>query len=344
MTSIANASIFEEMVCTPERVKEKNIYRAPHDRENPYTLITNKLLRDTTIKHSDRGLMCQLLSWSDFHNLCIQAVVKKSVEGRDAIRGMIDRLITAGYIRMIQTKDSQGQFDKVTYQIFEQSTGAVVADLDLAGMLNNTEFEQSPQLDLFCVDVDNVENDMKNENMNQPATGFSVSGKAETNNNYDSRNTNLSNNGQSENSGNQKENIAEILNKWPLQIEDNDFRSRASMAGIYHRLQNQEQLNRYLIDFNQQHEKYKHLNHTQRVKNFVVYLVQVFGTVKEHNKHVARMKALGFAISFASSANPSKKQNQRIQNHQTGCNPFEVQEPQTPIVLSEAFQAEIEGF
>ena len=38
MTSIANAAIFEEMVGQCERVKQKNIYRAQHDRENPYRL------------------------------------------------------------------------------------------------------------------------------------------------------------------------------------------------------------------------------------------------------------------------------------------------------------------
>ena len=349
MTSIANAAIFSEMVSASDCAKQKNIFRAPHDRENPYTLITNKLLRDTTIKHSDRGLMCQLLSWSDFHNLCIQAVVKKSVEGRDAIRGMIDRLITAGYIRMIQEKGSNGQFDKVTYQIFEQSTGAVVADLDLSGIVENAQDADSPQLDLFgeYEGMDAVKNNGISENVNQTANGLSVNGKAETNNNYDSRNTNFnSNKGSSENSGNQEKqkSQSELLNTWYLDIQDPLLQARIGMAGLNTYLVNQDQLNRFLIDFNQQHEKYKHLNHTQRLKNFIVYLLRVKNTRTEYAKHVARMNALG--IHMAMPTYPAKAKPQpspRIQAQQTGCNPFAVQE-QTPVEVSAEFQAEIEGF
>ncbi len=205
MTSLANASIFQEMVGTSCAVKQKNIFRTTHDRENPYTLITNKLLRDTTIKHSDRGLMCQLLSWSDFHNLCIQAIVKKSLEGRDAIRGSIDRLIQAGYIRMVQLKNELGQFDRTVYQIFEQSTGHVVADLDLSGIDENNDVEYSPQLNLFGEeDVECVVTEDRNLDQNlQAVDGFSVSGKHDTNNNYELRNT--------ESNSNKGKSLKEIL-------------------------------------------------------------------------------------------------------------------------------------
>lgn len=352
MTSIANAAIFSQMAGQIEREKRKNIHRAPHDRENPYTLITNKLLRDSSIKHSDRGLMCQLLSWSDFHNLCIQAVVKKSLEGRDAIRGMIDRLIEAGYIRMVQQKSSNGQFDTVTYQIFEQSTGKVVADLDLSGMLNNEEFEDSPQLDLFTEELEEinaVKNDQNNQNVKPTTDGFSVSGKGETNNNYDSRNTESnSNKGKSLVEileGKTEKSTAELLKTWYMDIQDPMLQANIQRAGLGTFLNSQDQLNRYLIDFNQQHEKYKHLNHTQRLKNFTVYILGIKNTRQGQMQHALRMQALGIQVAMPTFANKNKpsKTSDRIQTQQTGCNPFQVQD-QIPFDIGADYQAAIEDF
>lgn len=351
MTSLANAAIFSEMVGGSDREKQKNIFRTTHDRENPYTLITNKLLRDTTIKHSDRGLMCQLLSWSDFHQLCIQAVVKKSLEGRDAIRGSIDRLIQAGYIRMVQKKNPQGQFDKTVYQIFEQSTGHVVADLDLSGIDQNTDIEYSPQLNLFGENtLESSVGEQSNSDQIVPTVdGLSVSGKDDTNNNYDLRNTESNNNkGKSLIEilqADQEKSQAELLKIWYLDIQDPVLQARIGIAGLSTYLTSQDQLNRFLIDFNQQHEKYKHLNHTQRLKNFIVYLLKMKSTKREHMNHVLRLNALGFQIALPSYASKAKqnKISDRLEQQKTGCNPFAVQQ-QAPVVLSADYQAAVEGF
>lgn len=352
MTSLANADIFSSVLSNITPEKDRNIFRAPHDRQNPYTLVTNKLLRDTTIKHSDRGLMCQLLSWSDHHRLCIQAVVKKSIEGRDAIRGMIDRLITAGYIRMIQSKSSNGQFDTVTYQIYEQSLGVVVADLDLDGIAGDVQ--PSPQMDLFGFDgLD--ENAVKIESVNSTADGKAVSGKGDTNNNYDSRNTILSSNKADEsmigNQENQEQPLDQgtLLRKWHLQLDNPQLQYKLGMSGLSTFLTSQEQLNRFLIDFNQQHEKYKHLPEHKRLHNFIVYLNRLKYTKQEYAKHIARLRALGFDIPMPATKTASVKQkdlNQRIQRQQSGCNPFPVSagipEPIQPA--DENYLKSLEGF
>lgn len=355
MTSLANADIFDAVLLNHMPEKDKKIFRAQHDRQNPYTLITNKMLRDTTIKHSDRGLLCQLLSWSDYHNLCIQAVVKKSVEGRDAIRGMIDRLITAGYIRMVQSKASNGQFDTVTYQIFEQSTGVVVADLDLSGIADDGQ--PSPQMDLFGFDEPG-ECAVKSECVNSTANGNPVSGKHDTNNNYDLRNTILSsnkaNNRMLENQSNQGEQEQKLdqgtlLRKWPLQLNDPQLQYKLGISGLSTFLTSQDQLNRFLIDFNQQHEKYKHLPEHKRLHNFIVYLNRVKHTKQEYAKHIARLRALGVDIPMPVSKSVSSKQkglNQRIHQQQQGCNPFPVTVVESGPVkpLDEAFLKSLEGF
>lgn len=355
MTSLASADIFNAVLSSSTPEKEKNIFRASHDRQNPYTLVTNKLLRDTTIKHSDRGLMCQLLSWSDHHRLCIQAVVKKSVEGRDAIRGMIDRLITAGYIRMIQSKSSNGQFDTVTYQIYEQSLGVVVADLDLDGIAGDVQ--SSPQMDLFGFDgLD--ENAVKIESVNSTADGKAVSGKCDTNNNYVPRNTILSSNKANEtmienssNQNNQDQQLDQgtLLRKWHLQLDNPQLQYKLVTSGLSTFLVSQDQLNRFLIDFNQQHEKYKHLPEHKRLHNFIVYLNRLKYTKQEYAKHIARLRALGVDIPMPVTKTASAKQkdlNQRIQRQQSGCNPFPVNagvsEPIQPA--DENYLKSLEGF
>ncbi|MDR6630450.1 hypothetical protein J2X86_002505 [Acinetobacter lwoffii] len=356
MTSL-NTAIFEGMVENLEREKRKNIHRAAHNRENPYTVITNKLLRDTSIKHSDRGLMCQLLSWSDHHNLCIQAIVKKSVEGRDAIRGMVDRLVTAGYIRMTQIKGQNGQFDRMNYQIFEESTGVVVADLDLSGILQDGDHEESPQLNLFGEEIlegNAVVNDQNIPDAELTADGFSVSGKHDTNKYCDSRSTIFNNNptGESVTSMLESKGVeikktektkAELLNTWYLQINDSMLQANLGRAGLGAYLTSQEQLDNFLIDFNQQHDKYKNINHTQRLKNFTVYLLGIKSTRKEHIKHVLRMQALGFNIPLPTYAKKPTKQSAAVQTAQTLPNTFAVQEA-APFELSADYQASIEGF
>lgn len=356
MTSL-NTAIFEGVAESFEREKRKNIHRASHNRENPYTVITNKLLRDTSIKHSDRGLMCQLLSWSDYHNLCIQAIVKKSVEGRDAIRGMIDRLVTAGYIRMTQIKGENGQFDRMNYQIFEESTGVVVADLDLSGILQDGDHEESPQLNLFgeeTIEGNAVVNDQDMENVNQTADGFSVSGKHDTNNNYDLRSTIFNNNptGESMISTLESKGVeikktektkAELLKTWYLDINDSMLQANLGRAGLSGYLSSQDHLNNFLIDFNQQHDKYKNINHTQRLKNFTVYLLGIKSTKKEHIKHVLRMQALGFNMQLPTYAKKPTKQSAVVATAQTLPNTFAVQEA-APFELSADYQATVEGF
>lgn len=340
MTSLSNA-LHMEAVLDGALEKPKMIFRARHDKENPYSLISNRLLRDTTIKHSDRGLMCQLLSWSDYHRLCIQAIVKKSIEGRDAIRGMIDRLVQAGYIRMIQHKAQNGQFDSVTYHIYEQSSGAVVADLDLSGIVDNGLAESSPQLDLFGFECDEMQNNDENSgNVNQSANGKTVSGKHDTNNNYDSRNTIFSSNtAVNENSGKQ-ESLGDLLKKWRVSIDDPMFKAKLGMAGLTTFIVNQEQLDRFLIDFNQQHDKYKNVSDSKRLHNFTVYLIRLKSTRVEYAKHAARMKALGVDISVPKKQFQSEKAaaaQQRIQKQQQGCNPFEVPKDAAPVAVSSGF-------
>lgn len=319
MTSLQTGSIFEKILSESSSERKKNIFRAPHDKTNPYTLISNRMLRDKNLRHSERGLLCQILSWTDYHFLCINALVKNSREGRDAIRAMIDRLIIAGYIRMFQIKDEQGQFGKVVYQVYEHSTGEVLAELDMAGIQGDESPSESPQLELQINEL-MEESGMKTESVNQAADGKSVSGKHDTKNNCNERNTNLNSNngGLAENKSSEAGRI-ELLKRWHIKIDDPEFQSRLCMAGMQTFIVSQEQLDNFLIDFNQGHYKYGQIRNSQRIKNFVVYLIGLKNTPAQYAKHVARLRALGVYLAL-----PEKRKTAAQPVRQQNCNPFSV--------------------
>lgn len=355
MTSLANTELFHSVILDAKSEHKKNIIRSQHNRENPYTLISNKVLRDTSIRHSDRGILCQLLSWSDAHRLCIEALVKRSIEGRDAIRSCIDRLIKSGYITMKRIKNGSGQFDTVSYTIFEEPQGVPKVEIDLSGIVE--EDGGWSQLELFSDTEGNIvshsSNAVKSENsesVNQTTDGLSVYGKPDTNNNYDLRNTKNNNNSDADEIplNNGKVDKGALLKRFSLQINDPQLKAKIGIAGLSTFLVNQEQLDHFLIDFNQQHHTYGHLNDSKRLHNFVAYLVRMKSTPHFYKMHVTRMKALGVHLTLPKyNSKKSEGENQkqaRIENQQTGCNPFEVVQSIEPVVMTQEYLASLEGF
>lgn len=74
--------------------------RCPHDKENPYTMISRDLIRDQTISPECRWLLIYLLSNKEGWNIHIRAIINhcKGMMGRDKIYKIIKEAIAAGYI------------------------------------------------------------------------------------------------------------------------------------------------------------------------------------------------------------------------------------------------------
>lgn len=266
----------------------RTVFRAEHNKDNPYTVISNKLLRDHSIKRSDKGLLVELLSWSDKHRVCIQALIKKGKEGRDAIHGMLTRLESAGYIKRTQIKNNDGTFGKVLYQIYESPLDDfVIATIeDSKGELSDNGNSNSEAQLGFDFD-----NGFKEE-MNDTANGFSVNGKGDTNKYNDLRsNLNSSNNGGGELSTPTEQ---EILNRFPLKFEG-VVQARLLMSNISGMITSQKQLDKYLLDFNINHDQYKHLDDHKRLNNFIHFLSKIFNSPAGQRSHLARLRAAGFA-------------------------------------------------
>ena len=267
----------------------RTVFRAEHNKDNPYTVISNKLLRDHSIKRSDKGLLVELLSWSDKHRVCIQALIKKGKEGRDAIHGMLSRLESSGYIKRTQIKNNDGTFGKVIYQIYESPIDdVVIATIEDA----KGEFSEGDgSLTEAQLGFD-FENGI--EQMNEPANGFSVNGKDDTNKYNGLRsNLNSSNNGGGELSNPTEE---EILNRFPLKFEG-AVQARLLMSNLYGMISSQKQLDKYLLDFNINHDQYKHLNDHKRLNNFIHFLSKIHNSPAGQRSHLARLRAAGFVTS-----------------------------------------------
>ena len=77
------------------------IERCPHDEENPYTMVSNELIRDSSISPNCRWLIIYLLSNKDkgwrINAAQIINHVKKFI-GRDCVYNTLDEAIESGYI------------------------------------------------------------------------------------------------------------------------------------------------------------------------------------------------------------------------------------------------------
>lgn len=344
----------------------KTIFRAEHNKLHPYTMISNALLRDCRLKNADRGMMVYLLSFSDMHKICLKALAKKMVEGKDAITATIGRLIDFGYIVKHVIKDSKGRFAGVVYHIFESPQGKQFATVydKVEGNTDDGIGEESEQIEtaqLGLFDVLPVSQEMpkeysnvtqKAESVKQSTTGKPDCGKPATNNKYIEEIIFNSNNPPEK----QKREVLEkaepitkqsLLNKWHKKLDDHVVFSYIARSGLQTLIRSQDDLDRFLIDFNQQHEQYAHLSETARMKNFISYLVRVKSTPVEYRKHVARMKALGFDIELPKKPRQqTEKQQQtaaRIKQQQESVNPFEVQ-PTQHVTVSDEFRKLVEGF
>ncbi len=98
---------------------EELIERCPHDRENPYSIISNALLRDESISPNCRWLLSYLLSMRDDWKVRVSQLIShlKPHMGRDKVRKMIREAIDAGYMVRIEFKE--GNLKRSNYRFAE---------------------------------------------------------------------------------------------------------------------------------------------------------------------------------------------------------------------------------
>lgn len=103
---MTNEHLLVNQEVSNEQDQDISIERCPHDRENPYTMVHNALIRDKTLAPDVCWLIIFLLSNSAGWKINIQQVINhlKGRVGRDRVYQMINEAIEAGYMKREVTK------------------------------------------------------------------------------------------------------------------------------------------------------------------------------------------------------------------------------------------------
>ena len=93
------------------------IHRSDHSEQ--FVMITNSIMRDKNLSLSARGLLGYMLTFADEWVFTFEGLVGLTGCTRYEIKMLLKELKTAGYVRAIQSKNSDGRFDSCSYEIYE---------------------------------------------------------------------------------------------------------------------------------------------------------------------------------------------------------------------------------
>lgn len=79
-----------------------------------YTTISNEALRDNTLSHKAKGLLCMIIGLSEEWVFSVEGLTKISKEGLSSIYATINELIDKGYCKRVSERE-KGKFVRWTY-------------------------------------------------------------------------------------------------------------------------------------------------------------------------------------------------------------------------------------
>lgn len=98
--------------------KESIFERCPHDKENPYVMVSREMAQDPTISPKAKGVLLYLLSlphdWKIYHSQLQQGLNV----GEDYVNSSLDELIEAGYVDRTRER-IKGIYQPYKYKIRE---------------------------------------------------------------------------------------------------------------------------------------------------------------------------------------------------------------------------------
>ena len=102
--------------------------------QNNFTMISNNILRDNSLKMIDRGVMCTICSLPDGWDFSVAGLCKIVPDGKDSIRKSLKRLETKGYLRRTSVHGDHGRF-KTHIEVFteKERVGKTLQSVDHGG-------------------------------------------------------------------------------------------------------------------------------------------------------------------------------------------------------------------
>ncbi len=92
------------------------------ERPQGFTVVTNDILRDTTLSLKTKGLFAILASLPPNWEYSIAGLAKTAGVGKDAIKSSLTELEKGGYLTREQTHDENGRFASCSYVIHEKQS------------------------------------------------------------------------------------------------------------------------------------------------------------------------------------------------------------------------------
>ncbi len=99
--------------------KHQTIFRAPKNRENPYTKVSNSYLRNKNVTFCAKGILTYILSMPDTWNVNVSDLIASSGEGRSIVYREVKELVCHGYMQQICHREN-GKISRYEYLIYEQ--------------------------------------------------------------------------------------------------------------------------------------------------------------------------------------------------------------------------------
>lgn len=123
-----------------------SIRRAPRPKNN-FTIVHNRIFEHGILSFGAMGFLCFLLSKPDNWAVSVPACAKvtqgtRRASGRDAIYGLLDELIAAGYIDRNDLRDEGGKRTGVEYLVHDAPIGR--RSKPTAPVTENTEVDPLP--------------------------------------------------------------------------------------------------------------------------------------------------------------------------------------------------------
>jgi len=108
--------------------RTRRIFRAHGERG--YTKLRNEFLQDDRISDEARGLVARLLSYPEYWEVTVNAIVQSGRAGRDKVYRMLKEAEKYGYIKPDQPHDQAGKFMRQMYLVSDDPQALIEATAD----------------------------------------------------------------------------------------------------------------------------------------------------------------------------------------------------------------------
>lgn len=134
------------------------------NKTNNYTVMSNTHFKEKDMSLKSKGLLSLMLSLPDSWEYNISGLVKLSKDGRDSVMSALAELEEFGYLVRTRTKDENGRFTGVQYDIYEtpQPKNPISEESMLEESTSGKSFSEEPRQSITN-SINHLENQVTNK-------------------------------------------------------------------------------------------------------------------------------------------------------------------------------------